>query len=373
MLKVMSIFGTRPEAIKMAPVVAALDSCDQIESMVCVTAQHREMLDSVLDFFSIVPDFDLDVMAPNQPLNTVLGKMLIGLEDVLRKSRPDIVLVQGDTASCLAGAIAAFNLNIPVGHIEAGLRTYDLEKPYPEEGNRQMASRISHFHFASTQKAADNLKAERIPEENIVVTGNTVIDAVLMAVDLINKNPDQAIVNELPHLVQDMGPFILLTGHRRESFGRGFENICNALEQIARSHPDLAIIYPVHLNPNVQGPVNHILGGLSNVHLIPPQSYPAFINLMQNCKFILTDSGGVQEEAPSLNKPVLVMRDVTERPEAVEGGAALLVGTEAENIISAVGMLLCNQSQFDKMANAKNPFGDGKAAERICRYLMNLE
>ena len=366
MLKVLTIFGTRPEAIKLAPVVYALDAHPEIELIVCVTSQHREMLDSVLTFFSIKADFNLEVMVPNQPLNETLGKMISGLGGVVSKVSPDVVLVQGDTTTCLAGAVAAFNCGVPVGHVEAGLRTGSLDKPFPEEGNRQMVSRIANFHFAPTEASADNLRNENLIHKNIFVTGNTVIDALLLGLEIVGRNPDLSKIASLPFSITENSPkYILVTGHRRESFGEGFKGICLALKEIALSNPNIQIIYPVHLNPNVQQPVNAILGTVPNIWLIPPQPYSAFISLMRNSLFILTDSGGIQEEAPSLNKPVLIMRDVTERPEVVEAGAALLVGTSTAEIVSSANLLLSDEGKYNSMSKVTNPFGDGKASQRI--------
>jgi UDP-N-acetylglucosamine 2-epimerase (non-hydrolysing) len=369
-LKVLSVFGTRPEAIKMAPVVREFARDRNARSLVCLTAQHREMLDAVLEVFSLAPDFDLNVMAADQPLNAVLGRMITGLDGVMREAAPDIVLVQGDTATCLAGALAAFNLGLPVGHVEAGLRTDDLEQPFPEEGNRQMVSRLSSLHFAPTETAAANLRRERPPRPDIHVTGNTVIDALFMAVELGRNRPDKTATPELPDdLLRGRRPFILVTGHRRENFGEGFQNICRALRRIALERQDISLVYPVHLNPNVQKPVRGLLADLPNVHLIAPQPYLAFINLMRLCRFILTDSGGIQEEAPSLGKPVLVMRAATERPEAVEAGASRLVGTDCDGIVEAAAMLLTDPEAYEAMSGRPNPYGDGRAAERIGRIV----
>jgi UDP-N-acetylglucosamine 2-epimerase (non-hydrolysing) len=366
MSRVLSIFGTRPEAIKMTPVVKALEK-RQAESIVCVTSQHREMLASVLDVFSLKPDYDLDVMRPNQSLNGLLSRLLAGLDDVLATCRPDIVLVQGDTATCLAGALAAFQRGIDVGHIEAGLRTDDLARPFPEEGNRQMVSRIATWHFAPTEQAARRLKQEALPRPNIHVTGNTVIDALHMARDILAERPDRAYIAGLPpDYKPECRQYILVTGHRRESFGEGFLQICHALRHIAESHPELDIIYPVHLNPHVQQPVHAILDGLPNVYLLPPQDYLAFTRLLCHCRFVLTDSGGIQEEAPALGKPVLVMRDTTERPEGVAAGCSMLVGTRKESIVDGAKRLLQDSAFFQTMSHAVNPYGDGKAAHAIC-------
>lgn len=372
MIKILSIFGTRPEAIKMVSVLDALHSSTWARSITCITAQHREMLDGVLDFFSITPDFDLNVMSQGQTLNGLMAKIFSGLQGVLEKTAPDVVLVQGDTATCLAGALAAFNMGIPVGHIEAGLRTGDLQRPYPEEGNRQMVSRIAQFHFAPTEIAAQNLRQENLPSQDIVVTGNTVIDALHLAGNILEEHPQKGHCNALPEVINTGAmPFILVTGHRRESFGPSFEHICVALKTLANNHPELGIVYPAHLNPNVQAPVLSILKSEPNIYILPPQPYPVFIDLMRKCRFILTDSGGIQEEAPSLNKPLLVMRDTTERPEAVNAGAALLVGTETEHIVRAAEKLLNDAGFYGQMAAATNPFGDGHAARRIVQHLCD--
>lgn len=366
MPRILSVFGTRPEAIKMAPVVKELRK-RHADSIVCVTSQHREMLASVLDVFSLVPDYDLDVMRPDQSLNVLLSRLLKGLDGILADCRPDIVLVQGDTATCLSGALAAFQRGIDVGHIEAGLRTDDLARPFPEEGNRQMVSRIATWHFAPTAQAAERLRREALPRPNICVTGNTVIDALHMARDILAACPDKARVAGLPPgYLPEERPYILVTGHRRESFGEGFLQICHALRRLAEGHPDLDIIYPVHLNPHVQQPVHAILEGLSNVLLLPPQDYLAFTRLLCHCRFVLTDSGGIQEEAPALGKPVLVMRDTTERPEGVAAGCSLLVGTQTESIVTGAERLLQDENFFRTMSHAVNPYGNGEAARAIC-------
>lgn len=372
MIKILSILGTRPEAIKMAPVLNALHKTPWATPTVCITAQHREMLDGVLEFFSITPDFDLNLMAQGQSLNGLLAKIFNGLQGVFEKTSPDVVLVQGDTATCLAGALAAFNLRIPVGHIEAGLRTGDLQKPYPEEGNRQMVSRIARFHFAPTETAAQNLRQENLPSQDIIVTGNTVIDALMLAGNILEECPQKGRCHALPEAIYNgTMPFILVTGHRRESFGSSFEHICLALKTLADNHPELGIVYPAHLNPNVQTPVLSILNDKPNVYILPPQPYPVFIDLMRQCRFILTDSGGIQEEAPALHKPLLVMRDRTERPEAVDTGAALLVGTDTGHIVQAAEKLLTDMNLYSSMAIAENPFGDGYATQRIIRHLYS--
>ena len=354
---VMLIFGTRPEAVKMAPLIHALRDHPRLRARVCVTAQHRSMLDQVLAFFGIRPDIDLDLMRPGQSLNTLAGSVLGALGGVLAEERPDAVLVQGDTTSTLCGALAAFHEHIPVGHVEAGLRTGDYEAPFPEEMNRVLTTRLARWHFAPTELNRDNLVREGVPAAAVSVTGNTVIDALLWARERV-REPDGL----------SGRPFVLITGHRRESFGAGFESICRAIATLARQHPELDFIYPVHLNPRVQEPVRRLLGGLSNVRLIEPLAYPEFVALMDAAFFILTDSGGVQEEAPSLGKPVLVMRDTTERTEALEGGVRL-VGTSAERIVAESERLIGDAAHYQKMAAALNPYGDGQAARRILDVL----
>lgn len=368
--RVLSIFGTRPEAIKMAPVVRALDQASGFESLVCVTAQHRRMLDQVLNLFGIKPDIDLNIMQPGQDLFDVTAKALLGLRDVIRTHKPDLVLVQGDTTTCLTGALAAFYERVAIGHVEAGLRTRDLSAPFPEEGNRAMVSRIAALHFAPTTTARDNLLAEGIPAGRIHVTGNTVIDALFWVRDRLGDYADDhwqqcfgdALFERLRHT---KAPVILITGHRRENFGDGFAHICQAIRELATDHPDWTLIYPVHLNPNVQKPVNAILQGLANVHLIPPQDYLPFVWLMNRATLILTDSGGIQEEAPSLGKPVLVMRDVTERPEAIAAGTVELVGTDRQRIVTTAHGLLADRDRYERMTRAHNPYGDGRAAATI--------
>lgn len=354
---VMLIFGTRPEAVKMAPLVHALRDHPRLQARVCVTAQHRSMLDQVLTFFGIRPDIDLDLMRPGQSLNALAGSVLSALGDVLAGQRPDAVLVQGDTTSTLCGALAAFHEHIPVGHVEAGLRTGDYEAPFPEEMNRVLTTRLARWHFAPTELNRDNLLREGVPAAAVSVTGNTVIDALLWTRERV-RPPDEL----------GERPFVLITGHRRESFGAGFESICRAVSILARNHPELDFIYPVHLNPRVQEPVRRLLGGLVNVRLIEPLAYPEFVALMDAARFILTDSGGVQEEAPSLGKPVLVMRDTTERTEALEGGVRL-VGTSAERIVAESERLIGDAAHYKKMAAALNPYGDGQAAQRIIEVL----
>ncbi len=373
-LKVLVVFGTRPEAIKMAPVVIALMQCEGIETRVCVTAQHREMLDQVLDLFGIVPDQDLDLMQPGQDLFDITAKALISLRDVLRQERPDMVLVHGDTTTCFTAALAAFYAGIAIGHVEAGLRTGDLTAPFPEEANRTLTGRLASLHFAPTQGAADNLLREGVAQDSIYITGNTVIDALLMVRDKVAGYPAahwRELLGETLHdrIVDPARKLILITGHRRENFGQGFIDLCSALRELASRYGDWDLLYPVHLNPNVQQPVYELLAGLPNVHLIEPQEYAPFVWLMDRCDLILTDSGGIQEEGPSLGKPVLVMRDVTERPEAVAAGTVKLVGTNQQAIVSSVEELFCNDALYEKMSEAHNPYGDGKACARIASIL----
>lgn len=366
---VLSIFGTRPEAIKMAPVVKALEKAEGITSKVLVTAQHRQMLDQVLNLFDIQPDYDLDIMKANQDLYDVTSRILLGLREPLNDCKPDLVLVHGDTTTCFAAGLAAFYQGIPVGHVEAGLRTGNMRAPFPEEANRSLIGRIAQLHFAPTETAKANLLRENVDPRSIVVTGNTVIDALL---DVQQKLRGHA-PSEWPSLpakttdaiLNKRGKFILITGHRRENFGQGFVNFCNALKQIAQHDPDWLLVYPVHLNPNVQKPVYDILSDCPNIHLIEPQDYLPFVWLLDKCDLVITDSGGIQEEAPSLGKPVLVTRDVTERPEAVDAGTVLLVGTDPEQIVGKTLAILTDETLYKKMSEAHNPYGDGKAAERI--------
>ena len=370
MKKILLVFGTRPEAIKMAPLVKVLQQdTTHFETRVCVTAQHRQMLDQVLEVFDIKPEYDLNIMAPGQDLYDITAKVLLGLRDVLREFTPDVVLVHGDTTTSMAAALAAFYQQIKVGHVEAGLRTYNLSSPWPEEMNRQVTDRMCHYYFAPTNQSRQNLLNEQIADEQIFVTGNTVIDALLMAVDMIDSNEatQQKLRDELIHKGYTISnrQYILVTGHRRENFGEGFLHICQAIKQLAEQHPDLDIVYPVHLNPNVQKPVYDLLSGLNNVYLIAPLDYLPFIYAMQHSYLILTDSGGVQEEAPSLGKPVLVMRDTTERPEAVEAGTVKLVGTNSQAIVNEVNALLNDEVLYRIMSETHNPYGDGKACQRI--------
>jgi len=369
--KVLIVFGTRPEAIKMAPVVKALKN--RIDVQVCVTAQHRGMLDQVLDLFEITPDYDLNVMQPEQDLFDITSKVLIGMKKILSKNRPDLVLVHGDTTTTMATSIAAFYLKIPIGHVEAGLRTYNTYSPFPEEFNRQLTTRLAKFHFAPTEMARTNLQNEQVLDKNIFVTGNTVVDALLSVIDKARETsyPDD-LLGQLPFIEEEKSKYsriILVTGHRRENFGKGFEEICQALYDIANDNPEVQIIYPVHLNPNVREPVKRIISNIKNIHLIDPLDYLSFIKLMDACYLILTDSGGIQEEAPSLGKPVLVMRDTTERHEAVEAGTVKLVGSDKQKIAEAVNHLLNDDVKYMEMARAHNPYGDGHASEKICKVL----
>lgn len=371
-IKVLSIFGTRPEAIKMAPLVKALGKADSIEAKVCVTAQHREMLDQVLDLFDIVPDYDLNIMKPGQSLYDVTTNILLGLKPILEEFKPDLVLVHGDTSTTLSASLAAFYQQIPVGHVEAGLRTGNLSSPWPEEGNRKLTGAITKLHFAPTETSKQNLMNEATKEADILITGNTVIDALLQVVDKVQQDEEliASLQAKFPQL-DESKKLILVTGHRRESFGGGFERICEALAEIATNHPEAQVLYPMHLNPNVREPVNRILKNVDNVHLIEPQEYLPFVYLMNKATVIVTDSGGVQEEAPSLGKPVLVMRDTTERPEAVDAGTVKLVGTDKNRIVSAVHELLTNPDEYQKMSRAHNPYGDGKACERIVNKIIS--
>ncbi|MBD2841043.1 non-hydrolyzing UDP-N-acetylglucosamine 2-epimerase [Erythrobacter rubeus] len=371
-MKVLMVFGTRPEAIKMAPVVHRLKKVPGMKLDVCVTAQHREMLDQVLSLFDIAPDFDLDVMKPGQDLTDITANIIVALRDVLKNGGYDRLLVHGDTTTTMAGALAAFYAQVPVGHVEAGLRTGNMYEPWPEEANRMIVGRLADLHFAPTETARQSLLAENVDDAQIIVTGNTVIDALHQVV--ANLDADEALDDELRArfpFIEEGRRVILVTGHRRENFGEGFENICRALKDIS-DQGDAQIVYPVHLNPNVQGPVNRILGNTPDVHLIEPQEYLPFVWLMRRSHFVITDSGGVQEEAPSLGKPVLVMRNTTERPEAVDAGTVQLVGTDPAKIRDAALSLLNDDDAYDAMARAMNPYGDGKAAERIAETLTGL-
>jgi UDP-N-acetylglucosamine 2-epimerase (non-hydrolysing) len=368
-MKVLTVFGTRPEAIKMAPLVRRLQAEAGITSRVCVTAQHRQMLDQVLELFEIRPDHDLDVMRPGQDLFSITAEILQSIRRVYEQEQPDIVLVHGDTTTTFAASLAAFYLRIPVGHVEAGLRTGNLYSPWPEEANRRLTGALARLHFAPTDTARDNLRRENTPEDRIVVTGNTVIDALLEVRERLQSSDGlrTSLAARFPFLRG--GRMLLITGHRRENFGDGFERICEAIAALARRYPDLDLVYPVHLNPNVREPVNRLLSGIANVHLIEPQDYLPFVYLMTQATVILTDSGGIQEEAPSLGKPVLVMRDTTERPEAVAAGTVRLVGTDAGAIVDGVALLLDDRAEYERMSFAHNPYGDGRACERIVAAL----
>jgi UDP-N-acetylglucosamine 2-epimerase (non-hydrolysing) len=376
--KVMLVFGTRPEAIKMAPLVHRLKAePGSFEVQVCVTAQHRQMLDQVLKIFEIVPDIDLDVMKPGQDLFDVTASVLQGMKSVFSESKPDVVLVHGDTTTTLATAMAGFYAGVPVGHVEAGLRTHDIYAPFPEEFNRQVASKVSRWHFAPTELSRANLLGERVDEKSIIVTGNTVIDALQWVLNRIHTDDARSLV--LRQLLNKTLPFnwqadrfVLITGHRRENFGDGFLQICEALHDLASRFKNVQFVYPVHLNPNVQKPVRSILAGLNNVHLIEPLDYEPFVYLLNHSHVVLTDSGGIQEEAPSLGKPVLVMRDVTERPEAVNAGTVGLVGANKDRIVEGVSRLLEDDVYYSKMSRAHNPYGDGKACDRIVEVLRNI-
>ncbi len=377
MKKVLLVFGTRPEAIKMAPLVKAFEKDNNIQSKVCVTAQHREMLDQVLEMFDIKPDYDLNLMKPGQDLYDITANVLLGLKDVLRDFKPDVVLVHGDTTTTSASSLAAFYEKVKVGHVEAGLRTGDIYSPWPEEANRQITGVLANYHFAPTSTSSNNLIKENKDPENIIVTGNTVIDALFLALDKIENN--QSLKNSIietinkQYTINKDKKLILVTGHRRENHGQGFINICEALKTIATNNPNVDIVYPVHLNPNVQKPVREILSDVSNVFLIDPLQYESFIYIMNKSYFIITDSGGVQEEAPSLGKPVLVMRDTTERPEALEAGTVKLVGTNPKAIIEEAQKLLNDENEYNTMSKAHNPYGDGKACERIIEFIKNNE
>ncbi len=367
---VLIVFGTRPEAIKMAPLVEALSS--DFDVKVCVTAQHRRMLDQVLELFRIKPDFDLDLMKSNQDLFSLTSDLLVNLKSVYEEVNPDLVLVHGDTTTSMSAALAAFYSKIMIGHVEAGLRTYNLDSPYPEEANRQLISKLASFHFTPTSRSKQNLLAEGIKEEKIVTTGNTVIDAILSIEkeSTLVKYPEH-VTKKIPFLSDQaqQRKYILVTGHRRENFGKGFKEICKALKEIAMNNPEIEIIYPAHLNPNVQQPVKEYLSNFINVHLIDPLSYVHFVKLMKGSYLILTDSGGIQEEAPSLGKPVLVMRDTSERPEAIEAGTAILVGADSNNIIKHTQNLINSEEMYTKMTLKHNPFGDGTAADQIKNFL----
>lgn len=369
--KIMVVFGTRPEAIKMAPVVSALRNTPSIRPIIVVTAQHRQMLDQVLDLFAITPDDDLDVMEPGQTLAGAFGKILSGMSEVIARRRPDLILVHGDTSTTLASALAAFYNKTPIGHVEAGLRTGDLYAPWPEEANRRLTAPLAAWHFAPTDGARQNLLREGIADARIIVTGNTVIDALLEVTNRIDRDPtlERRLAAGFPFLRTDKR-LLLVTGHRRENFGDGFENICHALRALAE-RGDVQVVYPVHLNPNVQAPVQRILGDIDAVHLIAPQDYLPFVYLMRRSYLIVTDSGGIQEEAPALGKPVLVMRETTERPEAVTAGTVKLVGADRARIVAEACTLLDDAQAHRRFAHAHNPYGDGKAAARIAAHIAS--
>ena len=374
-MKVLTVFGTRPEAIKMAPVVKALEQCESITSKVCVTAQHREMLDQVLDLFDIDPDYDLDIMSPGQDLFDVTANVLHGMKRVYEKEKPDLVLVHGDTTTCFSAGLAAFYLGIDIGHVEAGLRTQNLKAPFPEEANRTLVGKLASIHFAPTESSERNLLNDLADQEQVYVTGNTVTDALRQVVDKLGEfEPgywlecfDEEFIENVVH---SSNKLVLITGHRRENFGQGFIDLCNAIRQLAEENRDVNFVYPVHLNPNVRAPVNELLSGLVNVILIEPLEYLPFVYLMGRCHFILTDSGGIQEEAPTLGKPVLVMRTVTERPEAVWAGTVSLVGTNTEAIVKHSNELLHDEEIYSRMSSAHNPYGDGFAAQRIVDIIL---
>ena len=374
MKKVLLVFGTRPEALKMAPLALQLkENNESFETKVCVTGQHRQMLDQVLELFNLTPDFDLNLMKPGQTLSDVTSGVLKGLEAVFEEWLPDVVLVHGDTATTFAASLAAYYHKVKIGHVEAGLRTGDIYSPWPEEANRKLTGALANYHFAPTQSSYNNLIKENINPENITITGNTVIDALLKVKEKVET--DHKIIANFKaqfSFLDESKKMILVTGHRRENFGQGFLNICQALVNIAQKYSDVQIVYPVHLNPNVQKPVNELLSGISNIHLIAPQDYLPFVYLMNHSYLILTDSGGIQEEAPSLGKPVLVMRDTTERPEAVEAGTVQLVGTDASLIQKTVEELIENSNLYKKMSEAHNPYGDGTASEKIIKFLREL-
>ena len=374
MKKVLLVFGTRPEAIKMAPLAIALKALnEEFETKVCVTGQHREMLDQVLSLFELEPDFDLNLMKPGQTLADITSGVLKGLNEVFDTWLPDVILVHGDTATTFAASLAAYYHKVQVCHVEAGLRTGDIYSPWPEEANRQLTSVLTHYHFAPTQNSYDNLIKENIDATNIVITGNTVIDALLTVKEKVETDQEmQARFAQQFDFLDASKKLILVTGHRRENFGQGFEDICLALANIAQKNPEVQIIYPVHLNPNVQKPVNELLSGIDNIKLIEPQDYLPFVYLMNKSYLILTDSGGIQEEAPSLGKPVLVMRDTTERPEAVSAGTVKLVGTNPVVIEDSVMELLENEDLYKKMTEAHNPYGDGTACQQIINFLKNV-
>ena len=377
MKKILLVFGTRPEAIKMAPLCGAFKKERDFETVICVTAQHRKMLDQVLSIFELVPDIDLNIMQKSQDLYDVTSRVLVSMRDVFAAEQPDVVLVHGDTTTTFATSVAAFYAGIPVGHVEAGLRTYDLTAPFPEEFNRQAAGLVTAFHFCPTERSQSNLLNEGKSKYSVYVTGNTVIDAMHWVLDKIDNDsraqiPLNETLNKALGFDCNRERFVLITGHRRENFGNGFLNICEAIKNKAQTNPSVHFVYPVHLNPNVRQPVNAILSGLHNVHLLEPLEYVPFIYLLKHCYLVLTDSGGIQEEAPSLGKPVLVMRDLTERPEAVEAGTVKLVGSSRDAIAEGIQQLLDDQELYGRMASAHNPYGDGNACSRIISILREV-
>ncbi len=370
MKKVSVIFGTRPEAIKLAPIILELKKHSQYEVNVCVTAQHRQMLDQVLEVFGITPDVDCNIMKPNQTLAELTANALVSVDTYLKKYQPGLVIVQGDTTTVFAASVSAFYHKVPVAHVEAGLRTWNKYSPFPEEINRVLTTKIADIHFAPTQLSKENLLKEGIEEKKIHITGNTVIDALFIAKEKVLKEKPYIHGLDQSLIYKDKRKLVLITGHRRENFGEGFNNICTAIAELAQKFQDVIFVYPVHLNPNVREPVFKILGNHSNIFLIEPLSYLPFVAMMMRATLILTDSGGVQEEAPSLGKPVLVMRENTERPEAIHAGTVKLVGTSTEKIISTTSALLLDSTEYQKMANAVNPYGDGKSAARIVEFLQ---
>jgi len=368
----MSIFGTRPEAIKLAPVIDVLRNDNRFESIVCVTAQHRQMLDQVLDVFSITPDYDLDIMREDQDLYDITCKVIQGLKEVFLRAKPDIILVQGDTTTVLAASLSAFYSGITVGHVEAGLRTKDKKNPYPEEINRRLTSVLTDFHFAPTEWSKNNLLDEGIIPENIFITGNTVVDALFWALKKIEQTnyPEVEQIKDRIEKMAGGGRIILITAHRRESFGQPFREMCQAIKLFAENHPDVHMVYPVHMNPNVREPVNELLKNIANVHLIEPLGYLPFVWLMNRSYLILTDSGGIQEEAPSLSKPVLVMRETTERPEGISAGTSILVGRDNNKIVETLESFFTDQNRYQSVTQIANPYGDGKAAQKIVEILI---
>ena len=371
-MRILSVFGTRTEAIKMAPLVKKLETDPNVDSFVCITAQHREMLDQVLSVFSIKPNFDLNIMSPSQDLTDVTSQIILQLKPIISQTKPDFILVHGDTATTFAASLAGYYQKIKVAHIEAGLRTYNLYSPWPEEANRKLTAALSKLHFAPTHSAKENLLREGYANETIFVTGNTVIDALFMALDKINNDQNlKASFSKRFQFLSGNPKVVLITGHRRESFGQGFENICHAISEAANMFPEVKFVYPVHLNPNVQEPVKRILSSLENIYLIAPMEYLPFVYLMYKSTLILTDSGGIQEEAPSLGKPVLVMRDVTERPEAVNAGTVELVGTSPSKIVGSIKRLLTDNDFYNAMSRAHNPYGNGDACQKIIDELKS--